>query len=393
MTGKPSAFEKRVKRQVTARSHGFFVVVSPGLEQACLRELETLVQGETPPGLVEGGIEFEGSVTDAYKANLHLRTASRIIMRIDRVKAPDFATLEKKMAEFPWELYLYKNAPVSVQVTVKKSRLYHSGAVAERFEGWIRQRLDTSGQSSPETPCAQMVFIRGINDRFTVSLDSSGDLLYMRGLKTTGGKAPLRETLAAGMLMMAGYDGTMPLLDPMSGSGSFSLEAALMARGIPPGWSRNFAFFSWPCFRQGAWEQLRREAWEGIKPVSDSQIIASDTDPDTCEKLKKAVHQSGLSSLVRVDQADFFRMRPPGPEAEKGLLMFNPPYGLRLGSPKDSKKLVQRIFKTLSARYSGWRVGLISPFDLKALSAGFPLQSTIIFHGGMNLFFVRGTVP
>lgn len=393
MTDKPHAFEKRVKRQVTAREHRFFVVVSPGLVPVCIRELDRLFDGNKPLTQEDGGIEFEGNVTDLYRANLHLRTASRIIMRLTTVKASDFATLEHKINAFPWDLYLFGNTPLSVQVTVKKSRLYHSDALAQRIKEWVEQKLVISGQPGPEPVKAQTLFVRGQNDRFTLSLDSSGDLLYMRGLKTGGGKAPIRETLAAGMLTMAGYDGVMPLIDPMCGTGSFSLEAALMALGIPPGWYRDFAFFSWPCFRTGTWQHLRRDAEQGILDPEVIGIYASDLDSKACEQLSDTVTRNGLNTLIRVCQSDVFSLIPDNPEATPGLIMFNPPYGQRMGTQKQSVALIRQMFAFLRQHYSGWRVGLISPFDAPTLSPGFHLDSQTLFHGGMTLFFLWGIIP
>lgn len=393
MNNKPDAFEKRVKRQVTAREHRFFVVVSPGLVPVCIGELDRLFNGAKPLTEVDGGIEFDGDVSDLYRANLHLRTASRIVMRLDSVKATDFAALENKITVLPWELHLYKNAPLSVHVTVKKSRLYHSDALAQRLREWIGERLEKWGRPGPEPVKAQTLFVRGLNDRFTLSLDSSGDLLYMRGLKTAGGKAPIRETLAAGMLMMAGYDGCMPLIDPMCGTGSFSIEAAMIALSIPPGWYRDFAFFSWPCHRAGAWNHLRREAEQKIMEPDEPRIFASDIDEGVCDMLRENLEHRGLTRLIRVNRNDFFSINPDTLGLKNGLVMFNPPYGQRLGTRNQSEALARQVFTTLKHRYSGWRAGMISPFEPASLSPGFPLKSQIMFHGGMNVYFVWGTVP
>ncbi|GAB6096505.1 RNA methyltransferase [Desulfatiferula olefinivorans] len=386
---KPDALEKRIKRQVTARQHRFFVVVSPGLGPVCRAELNLLFGGEKTLIDEDGGIAFDGPVTDVYRANLHLRTASRILMRLTSFDATDFKTLETKTEALPWELYLDPAAPLDVQVTVKKSRLYHSGAVDQRVREAIGRRLGPFGASG----MTQTVYVRAVQDRFELSLDSSGDLLYRRGLKTVGGSAPLRETLAAGMLMAAGYDGRRPLLDPMCGSGSFSLEAALIARNIPPGRYRRFAFEHWPCFREGAFRQIRREAEAGINQTPSAPIVASDRDTGACERLSAQVLSVGLGDLIRVQCRDVLDPDPEIVAGPPGIIMANPPYGLRLGTRRNSLSLIRDFLALAGRSYRGWTLGLLSPFDVRTLNPAFPLTSHRLFHGGLSLFFLTGPIP
>jgi putative N6-adenine-specific DNA methylase len=385
---KPDALEKRIKRQVTARQHRFFVVVSPGLGPVCRAELDLLFGGEKTLIDEDGGIAFEGSVVDVYRANLHLRTASRILMRLTSFDATDFKTLEKKTEALPWELYLDPRAPLDVQVTVKKSRLYHSGAVDQRVRESIGRRLGPFGTSG----MMQTVYVRGVQDRFELSLDSSGDLLYLRGLKTQGGAAPLRETLAAAMLMMAGYDGRSPLLDPMCGSGSFSLEAALIARNIPPGWYRRFAFEQWPCFREGAFRQIRREAEVLIGQDTPAPIFAADRDAGACERLKAQAAHAGLDDLIRVQCRDVLDPDPAILSGAPGIIMVNPPYGLRLGTRPAAETLIRDLVALAARAYRGWTLGLLCPLDARTLKAPFPLSSHRLFHGGLTLFFLTGPI-
>ena len=217
--------------------------------------------GETAE--VSGGVEFSGKLYDGYLANLHLRTATRILMRIETVSASHFTRLSKKAAEIPWELYLRPDAVPLIRVSTHHCRLYHKDAVSAIFTESVRNRLlqyagDPQTQDNPVIQ--QRLFIRGMDDRFSVSIDSSGDLLYKRGIKTLAGEAPVRETLAAAILMLAGYSGNEALVNPMCGSGTFAVEGALMARNIPPGWNRSFAFMGWPGFRPAQWHHIRNAA-------------------------------------------------------------------------------------------------------------------------------------
>ena len=239
-----SPLEKRIRRHVIGKSHRFFAVTAPGLEPLCLGELESL--GLTGAA-VEGGVEFSGRLQAAYLANLCLRTANRILLRVHEFRATSFRALAQEAASFPWELFIAPGAPLRIHVTTHHCRLHHSDAIAERVQNAIAERLSAFSVAEARMPL--QIFIRGVDDRFTASLDSSGENLYRRGIKTHAGKAPLRETLAAAALMLAGYSGEGFLLDPMCGAGTFALEAALMAKHLPPGGHRDFAFMAWPGFR------------------------------------------------------------------------------------------------------------------------------------------------
>ncbi len=391
---KADALEKRIKRNVTARQHRFFVVVAPGLVRVCRDELERLLGPGRTVDEVDGGLEFSGTVSEAYLANLHVRTASRIIMRIASFTATDFKTLEKKAKDLPWELYLAKNQPLKVHVTATKSRLHHTGAIDQRIRENAYLRLESEGPSlSSEDSAAdiQNLFVRNIHDRFDISLDSSGDLLYMRGLKNQGGRAPMRETLAAGLLVLAGYDGRMPLLDPMCGSGSFSFEAAMMAKNIPPGWYRNFSFQVWPCFREGAYRYARKQAEEQIRKDTQAKVFASDTDPMVCDALKGASKTAGFADIIQVRQADVFDLYPPCDE--KGLVIVNPPYGLRLGTEAGSKRMIRDLFNLFGNRFKGWRFAIVSPFDKAAVKVPGFVRQHGFFHGGLKLFLLNGVIP
>jgi putative N6-adenine-specific DNA methylase len=203
---------------------------------------------------VEGGVSFSGNHEKLYRVNLCSRVASRVIVRVARFHADSFHELERRAKRIAWEDYLTPGALVRFRVTCRKSRLYHSDAVAERFveaaTGKVRgisaarskasadEAEDTEGNEEP----AQLFIVRITHDDCVVSIDSSGELLHRRGYRLATGKAPVRETLAAAMLMASGWDRVSPLMDPMCGSGTIPIEAAMMARGIPAGLNRDFAF-------------------------------------------------------------------------------------------------------------------------------------------------------
>lgn len=389
------ALQRRIKRHVAGPAHTFFVVAAPGLEGLCRRELGALFNDDRSFTPVHGGVVFEGRLEDLYRANLQLRTASRVLMRIAEFKAVGFGALEKRLAEIPWELYLPAGEVPAVHVTARHSRLYHSQAVAERIRAAVAQRLSAlaAGQGAPGDRAApQQLFARLLDDRLTLSLDSSGENLYKRGIKTHGGRAPLRETLAAAILLTAGFSGAEPLLDPMCGSGTFCLEAALMAAGIAPGRRRSFAFMRWPAFRPARWRHLLRQADAAAAVPQRRRIFALDQSPRSVQRLAHTLETTGLAAWVGVAQGDFFDLDPRTLTAATGLVVINPPYGRRLGTPVASADLFQRILDRLQAVYRGWRCALIAP-DRKLIEASpFAARLYPLSHGGLHLALLVGRI-
>lgn len=299
--------EKRIKRHVVGRSQTFFIATLPGIEPVCYNELRQLGIPLADAAVSKGGITFNGRLHDCYLANLKLRTANRILMRLFTFTASNFRQLEKKLSSMPWELYLSKNIACELNVTAAHSRLIHTDAIAERFKTSIVRQLDPSAAKSAENDAGhpQQIFVRVQDDEFTVSIDSSGELLHKRGVKISGGRAPVRETMAAAILDLAGYQPGDTLIDPMCGSGTFSIEAAMTAKNIPAGWYRKFAFMDWPSFQPLRWEHLRREAENKITTTAKPVIFASDTDADTIQKLSRLVQDNHLSDTINVSAADF----------------------------------------------------------------------------------------
>lgn len=383
--------EKRIKRHVLGKAHEFFAVTIPGFEALCSQELQTL--GLTGR-VVFGGVEFSARLNEAYLANLYLRTASRILMRVHAFRAVAFRSLEKAAAQFPWELFIPPTTTLRLHVTTHRCRLHHTAAIAERLEAFIEERL---GRAPPAAASAaepvQQIFVRGTDDRFVVSIDSSGPNLYLRGIKSHTGRAPLRETVAAAALMLAGFTGDQPLLDPMCGAGTFSLEAALLAKNIPPGWFRDFAFMSWPGFRAKRWDYLRRQPAGGIRELRRPIIFASDIDPQACRRLGECLQRCSLDDAAAVACRDFFELDPREVADRPGLVALNPPYGHRIGKTTESRKLVQAAVARLQSHYRGWTFVLMVPAGRGRLELGSPVRAFPFVHGGLQVHLVIGKVP
>ncbi|MBW1899095.1 MAG: hypothetical protein JRI61_08555 [Deltaproteobacteria bacterium] len=395
-----NSFQKRVRRRVTGREQSFFAATSPGLEDLCRKEILALSFPKLSLSASEGGVAFSGRVHDCYIANLHLRTANRILMRIAAFKATNFRMLKRKLTDFPWELYLQPHHPHELSVSARQSRLYHTEAIADQFKASIMDRFEKNFQDLQDGRKAgwsQKIFVRVVGDGFTVSLDSSGDHLYKRGIKIQGGKAPVRETIAAAVLQFAGYNGKEPLVDPMCGSGTFSMEGAMMANHIPAGWYRQFAFEAWPSFRPERWKHIRREAEKKFLRPEKPVIFSSDQDAAVCSRLNNLIKKNELSDTVLAFHQNFFDISVSDlsnmiGKGRKGIVVINPPYGLRIGTRKESETLFAEICVKLSRDFKGWKLALIVPRRGLLRKIPFRVKKYPVFHGGLNLTLAAGRI-
>ena len=367
---------------------------SPGLKTLCQSEiLESGLSGDKLE-MIQGGIEFNARLTDCMQLNLHLRSASRILMRISRFKADSFEKLEKKLQAIDWILYLPKNANLKFNVTARKSRLYHSDAIAQRCERIIVNQLGSvSGDKPDKKTSPQTLYIRAENDAFTLSLDSTGDLLFKRGIKQNVGKAPLRENLAFAMLAWAKFSTQDILIDPMCGSGTFSLEAAMMTTLVPPGFFRSFAFEAWPGFSHKTYAFQKHQAKEKFLSFTRKQIFASDVDEMALAAMKENLSHHAFTHIIDLAGKDFFSIDPsrisPG---KKGVIMLNPPYGKRLEENKDARNFYREIGKKLTADFKGWRIGIVLPSRADHACLDLKLELKPIFHGGLDVFAGIGII-
>jgi putative N6-adenine-specific DNA methylase len=385
--------EKQLKRHIVGPRQTFFASVLPRFEGVCRQELETLSDTIEIVEQVSGGIVFSGRLVDLYRANLHLRTAGRILMRIARFKATNFRELAKRLGAMAWHLYLRPGTLPQVKVASHRSRLYHTKAVARRLDDAIEGFWRTQGIPTRSHP-DQSLYLRLDADIATLSIDSSGEGLYRRGLKSHGAEAPLRETTAAAILLLAGFrcSSATLLLDPMCGSGTFSLEAALMRKRIAPGLFREFAFTRWPAFRPRQWNYLKSEAQKRIETLETPQIHASDLSREACRRLDTSAHRANLADAITVSTADFFQMRPDSPPGTGGLVILNPPYGRRLDSGEAIKKFYRRIDRKLTADFKGWRAALVAPHRQWLPALAGRMASTPLIHGGLRLSLLTGRV-
>ncbi len=387
-----STLDKRFRRHVIGRVRQYHVITIPGFETLCHRELSGLGIAPDQMKAEPGGVTFSGRFVDCQKANLHLHTATRVLMRIDEFTVTNTRQLEKKAAAIPWELFLPKGQMPDFRIRSRRSRLYHTKAIYQSLSESIHRRIGVDCDAPSPTKRAT-VYARAIDDRFVLSMDSSGVPLYKRGVKEGKARAPIRETLAAAVLMSAGYDCRRPLVDPMCGAGTFSLEAAMMAKQMAPGIGRRFAFMDWPAFRVAPWNFLRRSAEAGMQKMPQHCIFASDVDPVSCNRLEGTVAGSGFEDAVRIRRQDFFTCHGKAFGDKTGLVVINPPYGIRLSSKKQAEKLFVGICRHLAQAFGGWNVALIVPQRQWIGRLPFPARQISFPHGGLKLTLLVGTVP
>ena len=380
-----------------------FAVCAPGLEPFTGQELHRLgiIQTHTNAasqehgGEEEGGIAFNGYRNDIYRANLHLRTASRILVRLGEFYAASFSELRAKAGRLAWEKYLKPGQPVSFHVTCRKSRLYHSDAVAERVQGAIQDHLGKNPATAKPAKessegGSQLIIVRLFNDMCTISIDSSGELLHRRGYRLETAKAPLRETLAAGLLLASGWDRVAPLIDPFCGSGTIPIEAALMANHIPPGLNRRFSFMDWPGFSPVEWQKIIASAQEPAALPAATQILASDRDAGAIEITQSNAERAGVVQMIQSACQAVSAIEPPN---TPGWIVTNPPYGVRVSSNHDLRNLYAQLGKILRLKCPGWKFGILCS-DLQLLG-NTGLQYTKMYslvNGGIPVKFATGQV-
>jgi putative N6-adenine-specific DNA methylase len=387
-----TALEKRIRRRVVGRDHDFFVVTAPGLAKLCRRELMSLPLSRHELAMDKAGIAFAARLHDAYLANLELRTAARVLMRMATFKADGYGRLKQRLSEVDWELFIPPESMRRFRFTAHQSRLHHSEEVTRLVAAAIDRKVPPLGASAAgaQPPAEQTVLIRTARDRFTLSLDSSGLNLHKRGIKRHAARAPLRETLAAAILLMAGYGADTPLLDPMCGSGTFALEAAMISQSISPGRHRSFAFMQWPSYQPGRWRHLLREADNRRTLLPAADIFASDIDPAACSALNQTVSAHDWAAGIGVSRNDFFTLNPRSICRRKGLVVLNPPYGRRLDAIPAALARYREILGKLKSDFKGWRLALLvpTPFARQLPIGG--LNTRRLLHGGLDLTVVIG---
>jgi putative N6-adenine-specific DNA methylase len=372
-----------------------FLTAPPGLEP--LLADEARAAGFAAPVAGPGGVTVQGGWPEVWRANLDLRGAGRVLVRVATFRALHLAQLDKRARRVDWRALLPQGAALRVEAACHASRIYHAGAAAQRV---ARAAAEAVGGTEVRGPAARgagdddaaagdgpagdalRLFVRIDDDLCTISLDTSGAPLHRRGTKQAVGKAPLRETMAALFLRACGFDGTGPVVDPMCGSGTIPIEAAAIAAGLAPGRARGFAFEALPGFDPLAMAALRARA---PVPRSGAVMHGGDRDAGAVRMALANAERAGVADRLRLGCAPVSALRPP--EGGPGLVLVNPPYGARIGNRNLLFALYASLGAVLAGHFAGWRVGLITADAGLARATGLPWgpPGPPVPHGGLTV--------
>ena len=359
----------------------YFATVAHGLESIAAQELERLgAQGVSPEFT---GVHFVGDKAMLYRVNLWARTIFKVLVPLREFSCPNSDTLYQEVQKISWDEYLHTNNTLAVNCTGGNQKLNHTHFTALQIKNAIvdQQRSKSGQRSSVDAENPDVLINAHIDrDRCILSLDSSGTSLHRRGYRQAMGTAPLKETLAAALLDMTGWDASLPLLDPLCGSGTLPLEGGLKALNIAPGlFRRKFGFESWLDFDEQLWQELLTEAQNSELPNLKAPIFGSDRDPNVLLQARTNAKASGIEQQITFAQTELSELEAP---ADCGILICNPPYGERLGDVQELGALYKTLGDILKQRFKGWTAFVLTGNKDLAKSVGLRASRRIPVYNG-----------
>jgi len=353
-----------------------FAITPPGVEEVAIDELAGLSAHN--PTALSGGVEFSGSIDTLFRISLRARTITRILLRLREFKTTAFPDLFNRLSAEDWRPYFAPGMRLAVVAQSHRSRLLHTGRISETAIAAVQRSVAVI--PAEKSSADQRLYIRFDEDCCTVSIDCSGERLDRRGYRLDPGAAPLRETIAAAIVLWSGWQREEPLWVPMCGSGTLAIEAAMIARRQAVGCAHAFPFLHWPGLKAKRWEKALRTA-QGMAHTSPSSIIASDLYPAVVESARHNAERAQVANAIDFSTADLFASQPP---TERGLLLLNPPYGERIGG--ESSRTYGRIGQLYRERLSQWRMAILVPDNaaMRALSLT-PSRQLPLRNGGLRL--------
>ncbi len=361
----------------------FFATCPRGLESLLAEELAGF--GATDVRAVPGGVAFRGEMTACYRANLGSRIATRILWQTGRAPYRNEQDVYDAAFALPWPEWFGEKQSIRVDVNAIRSPLKSLEFATLRIKDAVCDRFREARGSRPDVDTrAPDVRIHAFLDarEATFYLDTSGEPLFKRGYRTDSAEAPLKENLAAGIIGLTGWDRSEPLVDPMCGAGTLVIEAALMALGIPPGHARSFGFERLRTFDARRWREVRGQAIAGKREPARLQIYGRDRFGDELKKARRNVEAAGLADAIELKQADVLETGAPAPG---GVLVANPPYGVRLGEQAGLAEFYPKLGDALKRHYAGWRCFLFSGDpQLPKLIRLHPARRIPLFNGALE---------
>jgi len=364
----------------SSRSEFFFVSAPRGLEVLLGKELEALSAHDIKA--VPGGVAFSGDWATCYRVNYWSRIASRILWRVGAFSYRNEDDLYDAARAVAWPKYFSVQKRIRVNVTAQKSPLKSlefatlkvKDAVCDLFRDRLGSRPDVDRAAPDVRIHAFLEEAKGI-----LYLDTSGEALFKRGWRMDIADAPIRENLAAGIVMLSGWKFDQPLLDPMCGGGTLLSEAAAMARGRAPGAKRAFGFEKLSVFDSKLWQRIKNE--RTVQPA-EPRLYGSDTDPEALQAARRNLGAAGVERWVKLEQADVLERPAP---ASAGVLVANPPYGERIGSADELAAFYPKLGDALKKRFAGWRCFIFTAdMRLPKLIRLEPSRRTPLWNGALE---------
>jgi putative N6-adenine-specific DNA methylase len=359
-----------------------------GLEEILVNELTALGAKEIEK--LNRAVAFEGDLEMMYKANLCLRTALRVLVPIHSFTVKNEYDLYQRIKEMEWENYMNVSDTLAINCSLNSTLFGHSqyleqktkDAIVDRF----RERLGKRPSVDTEFPTLRInLFVN--QENCIVSLDSSGESLHKRGYRDQTNLAPINEVLAAGMILLTGWDGKSNFIDPMCGSGTILIEAALIARKIPAGsYKSMFGFEKWKNFDADLWENVYDQA---MNQITDNQplILGGEISKHVARKAIINVNEANMKNAIRIENCAFQDL--PAPEGN-GILVLNPPYGERMDKDEDINALYKSIGDTLKKKWAGYNAWLITSNTEAAKYIRLdPKPKIKLFNGSLECRFMR----
>ena len=357
----------------------------------CPRGLEALLVDELTHNkahkilATDGGVAFEGNLETMYRVNLHSRIATRVLSRVGEGTYATEEDIYKATFKLQWPSWFKVSQTIRVKVTGVKCPLKSLDFVTLRIKDAVCDRFREEGALRPSVSVRDpdvRIHAYLTQNQYQLYLDTSGAPLYQRGFRDVSVIAPLRENLAAGIIMLSGWKPGTPFLDPMCGSGTFLIEAAMMAVNQPPGLKRGFGFQQLKSFDEILWKKIETEAIAKMKPIEFLEIYGSDMDLRAVRVARHNLKVAGLEEVAKVMQSDFIKLEPPRSE---GVLVTNPPYGQRIGEDEDLKEVYPVWAKHMKESFGGWDTYFLTadlemPKDMRLK----PSKKTPLFNGALE---------
>ena len=322
------------------------ITTASGIEAVTKRELTELGYPLSPAE--NGRIRMTGSEADIARCNLLLRTANRVMIELTSFRAEGFDALFEGTRAFPWEDYLPADAKIYLYGKCVQSRLHALSACQSIVKKAICTRMceRLRRSSLPETGALYRIEISVLRDIVTLCLDTSGEGLHRRGYRATVGEAPLKETLAAALILLSVWRPDRPFADPFCGSGTLPIEAAMIGTNFPAGGRRDFDFLHWPNFDFSCFAAIKAQALEAADPGRELRISGFDLDPAQITLAMKHASQAGVAEHIHFQRRD---MREFSSRFAHGVIVTNPPYGQRLGTDAEVRGLMRDFGRTVDA--------------------------------------------